>query len=81
MGMNDFFWVEFDNRASGTIEANNEFAALQLANNFGKPRRARVIPYPADPRIVVDSDCPSFCHSPRKCVGRTSCPMRRACSE
>lgn len=44
------------------------------------------LPYPAAPVIwqfdhPVSGKCPTFCHSPSKCAGRSSCPQSYACSE
>lgn len=39
------------------------------------------LPYPANPRWVKASDCPSFCYTPKQCAGRSSCPKSYACSE
>ena len=55
--------------------------ARTRAEKFGKVRSLDVIPYPADPRLDVRSDCPSFCFRPHQCIGNTSCPWDYACSE
>jgi len=76
-----YYWIDFNNRTSGTVEAKSETAALERAKEFGAPTRAQVLPYPANPRLAVESECPSFCFQPRQCVGHTACPSRRSCTE
>lgn len=43
--------------------------------------QVETLPYPANPRLVRVSDCPSFCHQPTICAGWSSCPRDRACSD
>ena len=89
------YWLTFTDGTSGYCEGHNEFDAKQIAEKLcGKPVAggkytniaAKRLPYPAAPVIwqfdhPVSGKCPTFCHSPRMCVGRTSCPQRSACSE
>lgn len=77
------FWVTFKTKASACIEAKSEDEARTLGAELrgDEVTRAQILPYPALPRLGVQSDCPSFCHSPRQCAGRTSCPQNYACSE
>lgn len=53
----------------------------ERAAPFGTLSGYSRLPYPAEPRLDVRSDCPSFCYSPRQCKGRGSCPKSYACSE
>lgn len=79
-----FFWVTFHDRSGGTVQgdAPDRFAdATERALKLGRVRSVKELPYPADPRLDVRSDCPSFCYSPSGCAGKTSCPHRYACSE
>ena len=44
------------------------------------------LPYPASPTIwryehPVHGSCPAFCHHPRQCAGKNSCPRPRACDD
>lgn len=83
------FWIEFDDRASATIEVEAHHpptkadydAAETAAGAFGKVKRSNVIPYPREPRIGEKSTCPSFCYGKGECLGKTACPNRYACSE
>lgn len=62
------------------VEAENPIEAA----NILKPAVAteiKELPYPADPRVGPQSDCPSFCWQPNACAGRSSCPRQYACSE
>lgn len=57
---------------------------MQSAANYTFP--AKVLPYPASPCIwsfehPVYGKTPNFCHDPKKCCGRTSCPQRHSCTE
>ncbi len=75
------YWVTFKHSRSGTIEAETPADALEKAKAFGVPHKADTIPYPADPRLSVETKCPSFCYTPQQCKGHTSCPKGYACSE
>lgn len=78
-----FFWVTFETRQAGTIEAVDADEALLLAGEHGNPTDARRIPYPADPRLAVESACPSFCYQPETCSRNGRCAanaLGRSCS-
>lgn len=79
----NYFWVSFNNRESGTIEAADIAAAREAGKPFGEVTKVAVIPYPSRPVLVqsADNKTPPFCYSPDSCQGRTSCPNSRACSE
>lgn len=47
----------------------------------GECTAAKILPYPADPRVGEQSNCPSFCWQPNSCAGRGSCPRSVACSD
>lgn len=79
------FWVTFENRQSGCVQAHDE----QEAREVGQRERGHVVvdvkslPYPANPRVNPvgrgGDNTPSFCYRPALCAGRTSCPQRRSC--
>ncbi len=76
------YWVDFEGRASACINVFSEAEALKVAAELGggaKPIRARQLPYTADPQLGKRWE--AWCYSPLECVGRSSCPKRRACSE
>jgi len=75
------FWVQFDNRASGTIQAKDEAEARTEGEKLGKVRQVDVIPYPRSPVLVGDRKTPAFCFGKDECLGRTSCPRSRACDD
>jgi hypothetical protein len=78
------YWITSDSYPASCVEdASPELAQRQ----FEKRTRARVkeikpLPYPAEPRISERKMCcPSFCYTPGKCAGHTSCPKAYACSD
>lgn len=83
------FWVRFSVHKPGCVEAPSKSEAHDIAAKLTgeTPTEIDRLPYPADPRLNVHRRaedgiaCPSFCHSPVECAGRTSCPQRYACSE
>ena len=84
-----YWWVDFVSGRSGFVEAPNHAAAIAIGfrETGNAARRARPIPYPAQPIIFQEPErpgkpqCPAFCYSPNMCAGRTSCPKSYACSE
>lgn len=88
-----FFWVYFEDRNAGTIEAEgNTYGtaaereavledAKTRAAKFGRVKGIHRLPYPAEPRLDVRSDCPSFCMYPDSCKGSGSCPRNYSCTE
>lgn len=81
------FWVSGD-AATGCIEAIGETGARAAYFELygAEPLNVEALPYPAEPRLnSVDRPgygvFPSFCHSPRACKGRGSCPQRYSCTE
>lgn len=80
------YWLKFEGKTSGCVEAANEEEAKQIGTNEigAAVIECSRLPYPAEPRInhaeykggVV---CPSFCYQPEKCKGRTCCPERHSC--
>lgn len=77
-----FFWVEFDGRTSGTIEARTIGEATEIGGRFGIVKVANTLPYPAEPVLhQVESSCPPFCWTPEQCKHRSCCPKSYACSE
>jgi hypothetical protein len=77
--MQNFFWVTFANRASGTVEAKDMNEALVRAARLGDATKVETLPYPANPRLDVRTDCPSLCYSPNQCKGNTACPKNPSC--
>jgi len=75
------YWVKFSDRKPGCIEAATKDDAMLLAEEFGKPISAEILPYPASPQLGPTYGCPAFCWKPEECKGRTSCPRRFACSD
>ena len=75
-----FFWVNFSDRKSGTIEGATRVDALDLARAFGQVVELEILPYPSEPRLDVRSECPSFCYRPNQCKGRTACPTAPSCT-
>ncbi len=83
-----FFWVRFEDRASGTIEGDGGSLGLEAATTdarerageFGTVHALDVLPYPSEPRLDVRSECPSFCYRPNQCKGRTACPTAPSCT-
>lgn len=86
------FWVTFNGRGPGCVEATDPEAAKMkgLALTGCEPTDANILPYPTEPRlnkhVFTDStgkaySCPSLCFAPRQCVGKTACPQRYSCSE
>lgn len=80
----NFYWVEFQIRPGGTVEASSEEEAKVIAaQKTGFPvREAWMIPYPATPIIHETTGVPGFCYTPRtECRGKASCPRKPTCPE
>lgn len=78
-----YWWVKFEERKPACIEAKSEEDALARARELVPLNRVMEIdalPYPAEPRLNRTSICPSFCWTPERCAGRTSCPRRPCCT-
>ncbi len=78
------YWVTFtDGSPSVCVEGKSKEDAMQIATiETGKHIKSLdILPYPARPRIGLQSDCPDFCFSPERCKDHTSCPRSYACSE
>lgn len=82
------YWITFSDGACGFCNGTCEFDAKLIAfNATGKQAvSAASIPYPASPVIwqfdhPVYGKTPTFCNSPHKCAGHTSCPQSRSCTE
>lgn len=78
------WWVTFASGKEGCLEGTAddvEQEAETFTETHGAPVRFRSLPYPANPRIGKQSDCPPLCYSPRECKGHTACPKPYACSE
>jgi len=75
------YWTTFENRSPGCVDAMSLDEAREAAAEFGVVKDVAILPYPAIPRLRVQSACPPFCYTPTECVGKTSCPKNYACSE
>lgn len=84
------YWIKFNGHRSGCVEAKSDDEAMALAKEITRSEvvSCKILPYPANPRLNgVDGwdhtkgECPSFCHSPEKCQGHTSCPQHYSCTE
>jgi hypothetical protein len=66
------------------VEAKTPAEAKKKLEEAGweeKATDAKPLPYPADPRVGEQSQCPSFCWQPNSCAGKSSCPRNVSCSE
>lgn len=84
------YWVKFNGRTPGCVEAKSEAEASALAKQITGHEvvSCKILPYPANPRLNgVDGwdhtkgECPSFCYNPEKCQGHTACPQHYSCTE
>lgn len=89
------YWLTFTDGSKGYCQGGSEFDAKQIAEKLtgkkvagGEYRdiAAKSLPYPANPVIwqldhPVSGKCPTFCHAPNQCAGRTSCPQSYSCTE
>lgn len=91
------YWLKFTDGSEACCEGGSELDAQKIAEKLtGKtvadtPNKwtagdVKTLPYPASPVIwrldhPVGGKCPTFCHAPRECKGRTSCPQRYSCTE
>lgn len=91
------FWITFTDGSQACCEGESAFDAQGIAEkltgktvadkaNSWSAGNVKELPYPASPAIwqfehPVHGKCPLFCHDPKKCCGRTSCPKNYACSE
>ncbi len=73
------YWVTFTDRSPGCIEAAGRAEALEKGMAFGNAIEAKILPYPANPRLGETSCCPSFCFQPSGCAGRSCCPRNISC--
>lgn len=89
------YWVTFTDGTSGYCEGGSEYDCMQIAEKVSgkkvgggpwKDFTMKRLPYPANPVIwqfdhPVSGKCPTFCHAPRECAGRTACPQNYSCTE
>lgn len=80
--MFNIYWVEFENGRKGTIKAKdaNDAKRIGLSIVGCEAIEVNTLPYPAEPKLNA-IDCPSFCFSPERCKGQTSCPRLYSCTE
>lgn len=82
------FWVTYKDGTTGSCQGMNDYDAKAIAEKIKEKEVESLytLPYPAMPVIwkfdhPVHGECPSFCYTPELCVGKSSCPHQRACSE
>ena len=85
------FWMKFTDGSEAYCEGYSEADAVRIAEKLAekvvdKNVEVLSLPYPANPIIwqfehPLSGKCPAFCHSPRECKGRSSCPKSYACTE
>ena len=86
------FWVEFEDRPSGTVELLKGEAIDKVAAQFGTVKKTHTLPYPSTPRLRTirwtypsgeKIVTPDFCYRPEQCKDHTSCtnPNNRSCTE
>jgi hypothetical protein len=89
------FWLTFTDGSQACCEGESAYHAKKIAEHFTKKTvaggqyeniSAQKLPYPASPVIwqfedPINGKCPTFCHSPRKCVGGGCCPQSYSCTE
>lgn len=82
------YWLKFTECPSGCVEAEDEEKAAAIGKSVTGFDAVSVqrLPYPANPRInnvahPTHGVTPSFCYSPERCCGNTSCPQRYSCTE
>jgi hypothetical protein len=75
------YWVVFYDRAAGCVEAPSYTDALKAASAFGKIMQCDVLPRPAAPRLVAETDPYIMCFDPQRCKGFTSCRRPISCCE
>lgn len=76
------WWVSFvgNEPRSATFEGTESEVRANAAV-FGIVDTVERLPYPRDPRLGPRSEIPSLCYGGRECLGCSSCPQSRACSE
>jgi hypothetical protein len=91
------YWLKFTDGSEACCEGESAFDAQRIAEKLtgktvaDKPNtwtsgNVKELPYPANP-VIWQLDhpeygkTPTFCHEPKKCCGRTSCPQSYSCTE
>lgn len=90
------YWVTFTDGTEVCCEGQSAYDAKCIAEHFTKKTVAggkykdfsvKTLPYPASPVVwqfehpTGGGKCPTFCYTPRKCAGLTSCPANRSCDD
>lgn len=76
------YWVTFENRDAACIEVPVDAKYVhEICSQYGKVKEIKALPYPAEPRLGVKSDWPSFCSTPAKCAGKNCCLKEFACND
>jgi len=82
------YWLTFEDGKKSCVDADSEYDAEVIGKHLANcgVKAVRILPYPASPRLhayihPVYGKTPSFCCSPEKCAGKTSCPSNRSCTE
>ena len=76
------YWVRFTEGRCVCVEAEGADKARGLATSETgwEITSCAILPYPADPRVGPQSGMPSFCYTPQRCAGNTSCPTDPSCT-
>lgn len=89
------YWLTFTDGSQACCEGQSAYDAKKIAEKFTGKKvaggdyeniKAETLPYPSSPIIwqfehPIYGKTPTFCHDPRHCVGRGSCPKNYACTE
>lgn len=91
------YWIKFTDGTEACCEGQTDFDAQRIAEKVSgktvadKPNswtagNVTPLPYPASPVLwqldhPVVGKCPTFCHAPKQCKGRTACPQNYSCTE
>jgi len=86
--MATIFWLKFTDGTFGSCGGNGyEEAKAKAEDVSGKPvESGQQLPYFANPIIWQPTHekygkSPAFCHRPKQCAGRGSCPQSRSCTD
>ncbi len=75
------YWVRFQDRPCGSLEADSVEQATELASKYGEVAEVSTLPYLAEPKLDESSKRIAFCWKPEECKGHTACPRRYSCTE
>lgn len=89
------WWVTFTDGTQVCCDGESAYDAKRIAEHFTKKKVAggeykdfdvKELPYPSSKAAwryehPIHGAIPSFCYTPNKCAGNSSCPRQPACSE